>query len=751
MTLTVTVISGIVLRGGKHHRGLTSVDLVVAALGVASGVFVVAGIDGPARVLTGGLASLAVPGWTIVRWFRTRLDRPLAIGLSVGVSVALTAVASSLMLAASVWNANLLIVSLCVLGTASTLIPVERGSTSAGLSQLTASLRSITSRSGVTPLRSRQGLILIATLALAMTLWLISLRPVIPETLGEYGLLPVYSPLWYVAVATVVCVWAFAFICKFPRVLAVALGVFTLILYATTAFVEPAPRLPYVYKHVAVTKLFELTGGLHPNVDIYNRWPGFFAYSAVFDAWTGLSDPLSYAAFAEFAFAIANAVLVFMLARSFTRSARIALLAASVFTSANWVGQGYYSPQALAYAMYLLLAVLLVRFLRGKPIGIAIKFEHALARVVRRRSQSEAVIVCSPNDLSRVNPRGSTLVANIAAVLVLQCAIVIAHQLTPYMVVVGFLPLAFFGYVRPRILGFVLLAMNLLFLLPNLSYVQAHFGLSSGFNFFKNATTSLRSFGSATVGNEIQSRVVIALTCVIILLALLGFIARARSGGIQSVVMVGWLSCAPLIILLGQNYGGEGRLRAVLFGLPWWSIGVAWLAQSVSWRSTRTRIWFGITVTLVTSMFVFAWLQPEADKAIAKADIDAAKWIDAHVSAQDQVVGAVPQHPLFPLTIDSHYPLVFQSQEKAYSITKAIEDPSPARKLAGVKKSLSQLSAGATIYVVFSQGDVKSAFLHRAAGYEALATFESDLRLLPGVRVVFDNGGARIYGFTGGA
>ena len=736
-----------------RHR-VTRTDLLVAILAIMAGFAVAAGLTGPIRVLIGAAAYAVLPGWGLVRWLRSRVDTMTVITLTVAVSSAVSAIAGTLMLALDRWNPDIYSMIVCGLSVLLALLP---GSVS------TEARTNLTSRfqfpglDGVQEQPRRTfSRWLIALLVVASILWFISLKFIAADSLGVFGLLPVYSPLWYLALALAVTVWVASIVRGFSRIAVAALAVFTLLLYATTAFTQAAPRLPYIYKHMAVTRLFEVTGNLWPNIDIYNRWPGFFAASGVFGGWVGLAHPIAYSGFIELLSAILNAVLVFLLARSFAIRTRDCVVAASVFTTANWVGQGYYSPQSFCYPLYLLLALLILRYFRGVPIPLMGRIEQLIARIFDRRKQPTAPGSAHGTSMHGASTHGTSTQlggpqrAIIASLIVLlQAAIVISHQLTPYMAVIGFLPLALVGYVRPKILGFVLLAMNLLFLWPNFAYVQKNYGLLSGFNFFENATTNLQGFGVATIGNQIQSFVVIGLTGLIILLAGFGLFLRARTGDLKSVLIVGWLSIAPVAILLGQNYGGEGRLRVVLFGLPWWCIGIAWLVQGVRFNSVRARSALAVAAVLITSMFTFAWLQPEADSAISKSDIDAAEWMNANANKQDQIVGALPSHPLFPLTVDYRYPVILQNQDNAYDVTQAIQSASLRVKVKGVVAAVASLTANEKLYIVFSEAQLRAAARHRVPGFANLREFESRIDGLPSSTTIFDNGEDRIYMLTG--
>ena len=128
-----------------------------------------------------------------------------------------------------------------------------------------------------------------------------------------------------------------------------------------------APRLPWVYKHIAVTRYIETFGSVDPSIDIYHRWPGFFSFAAFLGEAIGYPDPVSYAQWAETVFPLINVVLILAIARSISRRRAWYWTAAIVFTICNWVGQSYFAPQALAFSLYLALTLIVLTYLRAEP------------------------------------------------------------------------------------------------------------------------------------------------------------------------------------------------------------------------------------------------------------------------------------------------------------------------------------------------------------------------------------------------
>src|SRR5262249_22318037 len=130
------------------------------------------------------------------------------------------------------------------------------------------------------------------------------------------------------------------------------------VLFGTVPAVSAEPHYAWVYKHVGVSRFLGVNHTPDLNADIYNRWPGFFALTAVFSDLTGVSNPIVYAGWSEVFFALLQAFLIRSAVRMWVEDDRVADGAALLFLLGNWVAQGYFSPQALDFTLALALASL---------------------------------------------------------------------------------------------------------------------------------------------------------------------------------------------------------------------------------------------------------------------------------------------------------------------------------------------------------------------------------------------------------
>ncbi len=119
---------------------------------------------------------------------------------------------------------------------------------------------------------------------LGLVLWRVSLLHVNVSNLGDYGLPPALPITWYIAL----------FVSVLGAVMAITTGrtsgliavgyiaVITVILFGTVPILSAQPHYAWVYKHIGVVRYLEAHGKANTKIDIYNRWPGFFALAAVF-------------------------------------------------------------------------------------------------------------------------------------------------------------------------------------------------------------------------------------------------------------------------------------------------------------------------------------------------------------------------------------------------------------------------------------------------------------------------------------
>ena len=545
-------------------------------------------------------------------------------------------------------------------------------------------------------------------------LWLAALQRTQVGQLGDSAI-PAFPVIWYVAVAIVLALTVAELVSG--RVSDVRMTAYiaalVVFVYASPAAVEAVPRLPWVYKHIAVTSYIASHGHVNTAIDIYQRWPGFFALSAQLDAIVGKHGPLSYAAWAEPVFALANAALVALIARSISRNGRWYWTATLLFTLENWVAGTYYSPQAFAFVLFLAICLVVVSVLRGQPRRLALAGERFLTRISRASPSSH------PSGMAawETSPPRHRAVA-IGGVLVAFAVVVASHQLTPYLAVLDLLPLFIVGYFRPVWVVLMMAVITGLYLLPNLHFVVQNYGLFSSFDPAANATyTPARGIKSAA--SIWQERGWFVLSGLTWLFALIGLLRRVRWGDSRWPLLIAWLSFAPALSLVVQSYGGEGRLRALLFTAPFAAMAGAWmlwpeqteqteqLVQAVPQvrrlMSARRSVACGVVVVVLAAIFIATYFQPEADDQISASDVAASMWLDARVASGDVVISAAPT---FPALIGPHYNLIVDSTASLSDYKQYYPHDMTAQDAADIARSMEGQGAHHAFFV-FSTSQIR--------------------------------------------
>lgn len=177
--------------------------------------------------------------------------------------------------------------------------------------------------------------------------------------LGAYGLAGSLPPFFYAACVAL----SLAFILNLatPRVdrwrdalFVCQIALLVAFLFVTPALIEPFPRFRTTYKVVGLTYLVIGNGAVNPAASILFNWPGAWAlFSSVFQVALPSPDTLSvfvkyYAPLIEAAYGLA----LYVLFRPFL-SKKQTYLALFLFYSMNYVGQDYFSPQSVAYLLFL--------------------------------------------------------------------------------------------------------------------------------------------------------------------------------------------------------------------------------------------------------------------------------------------------------------------------------------------------------------------------------------------------------------
>ncbi|MBI5311463.1 MAG: hypothetical protein HZB14_10640 [Actinobacteria bacterium] len=472
-----------------------------------------------------------------------------------------------------------------------------------------------------------------APLVTGVALWLLSLSSIDLGEMTDIGVASVLPPTWLAGFALTLgggVVYA-ARGGRNPWLLAGYVAGVATIIYGTLPLVSDAAHYPAAYKHVGVVQLFLEHGHLRPNADIYNRWPGFFALAGAFKSFSGADSALRHIAWAELYFILLQSALVAAIALKVFRRAAVATLAALLFLLINWIGQNYYSPQAFVFIPALAALWIVLSQLGDTP--------NALGRFVDRVagwvSRSE------PPDGAPPAPSWDRRQA-VALVLLMQAAIVVSHQLTPYAFGLQLGLLLICGFARPRWLLVAIAALPIVYLLPHLGWINDHFGIFTKLDPFSNAQVNdpiaVKCDGCETVGSMATLNSAVAW-----LGAIAGAILLTRRAPATRPQVLLMLMLAPFLFLGGQNYGGEAPLRVVMFASPFTAALIA--GALLQLRPVLRQLLALALAGVLGFTLLLALYGGEPFSAISKTEVRVAKYIYANGEKGMVVMSAAPTFP----------------------------------------------------------------------------------------------------------
>jgi hypothetical protein len=400
-----------------------------------------------------------------------------------------------------------------------------------------------------------------AGLAASLGLWGYALAGVQAARVATsgLGLLSVLGVSFWAALAVLIVsyCWAIGHRAASWPVAGAHLLALVAMLHATPAIMYGTLRYSWAWKHVGVTDYIA-----HHGVDFhlggvlgaYQGWPGFFSLNAFLTSGAGLQSALSYASWALVAADLLWLGPVILIARAFTTDGRMIWTAALLFELGNWVGQDYFSPQALAYFLYLTVIAVSLRWLASPR--------------------------CQPEGRPPVSR--ATRYALLACLLPLMAAIASSHQLTPFMLITALTLLAATGKLQPRVLP---VAMAVAAAIGWLGYGALAWLSANSYQIFAglgvpwaNTSAHLVGQGAIPADQALVNWGARFLSVGIGLLALVGywrFRRRAGRTGRRSWNRIALLTIASVPSAAASSYGGEIIFRVFLFALPFLAVAAA--------------------------------------------------------------------------------------------------------------------------------------------------------------------------------
>jgi hypothetical protein len=377
----------------------------------------------------------------------------------------------------------------------------------------------------------------------------VALRATDLSAIGPYGLIQALPPAYYAGVALVLAAFPLTWCARRTSRLEFPLELVALVvlMHGAPAIAEPLPRFPSAWLLSGFTSYVADTGRVLPLVDARFSWPSMLAGAAMLTNAGGLPSTQLLLKWWPVALNLAYLVPIYLLAQRLVADTKRAMLMTWLFPLANWVGQDYFSPQSIAFLLYLM--VMLVALV---PFGIR-------PRVYRRAGDAR----------SRPRLSRKEAVTLLVGLLVVTVALATGHQLTPAFATVTLVALAIARRTTLRVFGVLMLTISLgwlcygayAFWAGHITKVFGELGRLQQ-NVVEGGTGRLA--GSAA--HVFVTRERLAVAVLILGLAAAGFFVsrRVRADRLAAAV----LTVAPALILTFQSYGGEGGMRVFLVALP---------------------------------------------------------------------------------------------------------------------------------------------------------------------------------------
>jgi hypothetical protein len=543
---------------------------------------------------------------------------------------------------------------------------------------------------------------------IGLAAWIYGVTLLRPSAIGDYGLLANANLFFVLGLAALMAGFVLELARSSPRRWLLTLNLIGLIvaIHATIPIIYGgAPEYAWVYKHLGIISSFTHYGRITDPSNIYDQWPALFAAVAAISSLAHV-NALSFAGWAPLAFELADALLLFAIFRQLVADRRVAYLAVGLYEGLiAWVGQDYLSPQAFGFLLWLAMAYVILRWLRGptpEP-GTSGRFARLRTRLVAGATSAPATT------------RRQRLVA-LVLVAAIYFVIVAAHQLTPYVILAGVGALTLLDLLRPRWLVLLLGVIAGAYLAPRYGLISSNFGgLFSGGSPLQNASGSRGTYNAG--GEALTAQIVHVLAAAMWLLALGAVAARRKTAG--RVLIPALLAFSPFLILGAQSYGGEAIYRVYLFSAPWCALLIAGLLLELR-VPRRLPIRWPLTAVVCLAA-LFAGLQglygPVSVNAFTPSELRASQWLYAHA----------PQGSLLVLP-DDNFPTLQAADYNSYDLQVMPSDPQLGQawldegNLADVKAWIAGLGHH-TAYVVVSRSMRADAqYFGAPRGYEKLVS-----------------------------
>ncbi len=491
----------------------------------------------------------------------------------------------------------------------------------------------------------------LSPLLLALLLWSISLKSVDLSKMADLGLVTVLPVSFYAALFVLTISFAIqAYRQQSLPMLFLHIVALIFIIHGTPQILYGTIRYSWAWKHIGIIDYIQRNGSVDPYIsylNVYQNWPGFFSFGALINELSGIDSARIYAGWSPVFFNLLDIGPLILIFRSLTRDQRLIFTGTWFFYLGNWIGQDYFSPQAMAYFLYLVILAIVLRWLRVTRIPDRVEIQRLvksskLAAVVHKMFIRTVTSGNPDTSIDRFQRAGLTVILIIVFV-----AITTSHQLTPFMAITALIALTIFPvFSGKRVpLLFIILTVTWIvymataFLNGNLPMMISSIGSLLG-----NLNGNLVNLQESSPSQVLISFMDRGLTAFVIGLALLGILTRLRPNtwDIPAVLLL----ITPLPLLAANAYGGEILFRVFYFCLPF----LAFFAAALFYPKISSGHSFSAVIIIYISLimlagFVFAYYGKENMNYFPPQEVTASDYLHQIAPQGSLIMDGTPNWP----------------------------------------------------------------------------------------------------------
>jgi hypothetical protein len=559
---------------------------------------------------------------------------------------------------------------------------------------------------------------------LALEVGLLGLHAAHESAIGPYGLIQALPVGYFIALALVLFSFLLTWGSSTPRwpEFVIEVLVLLVLLQGAPAIITSEP-LSTGWVIAGFTDYVARTGHVLPDLDARFSWPAFFAGVGLLLRASGLRSSVDLLRWWPLALNMLYLPPLGLISHRILRDTKQTMLVIWLFPLANWVGQDYFSPQSVAFLLYLVLVAIVIG-----PFG------RQRRRLLPWGGTGAAPEREQPTTLGW--PEVATLMG---ALVVLDLAMVTGHQLTPIFAVIAVFLLSVFGRTRLKAFAGAMFVLTTGWVCYGASpFWSGHLGtIFGGFGAFGSDVSSdltARLRGSIAHHEVVDVRVVQSVLTWTLALGgwALGIgrviLGRPVRADVRTAVI---LTVAPFMVLPVQSYGGEAGLRIYLFSLP----GALCLASLVLTRDSslgRRFVLGALTIVLVPMFIISAWGN-DLTELVRPAEVSGVQALD-RIAPRGATV----------MSLDGDIPWRFTDIGK-YNYETDFKFTDPSKDVGSMTVALSQNPRGGYVFITTAQ------LLYGEQTYGVSRSWVPSVERLMirsgKFRLVFANAATRIYQF----